>query len=76
MRFLKFSGYPSQLGILFYKKVFLYRNHKKSFENTRTDVNILNWDFSYSQCIMVGIRDFQPKKRESVSGRDWDGPTI
>ena len=60
--FLKFSGYLSQLDILFYKKVFLYRNHKKAFENIRTDVNILNWDFSYSERIMVGIRDFQPKR--------------
>ena len=25
---------------------------------------------------MVGIRDFQPKKRETVSGRDWDGSTV
>ena len=46
------------------------------FENIRTDVNILNWDFSYSERIMVGIRNFQPKKRESVSRRDWDGSTV
>ena len=65
VRFLKFSGYLSQLGILLYKKVFLYRNHKKSFENIRTDVNILNWDFSYSERIMVGI--FNQKRENRYS---------
>ena len=48
----------------------VYKYHKNSFENVRCQ----NWDFSYPDCILIVIQDFQAKLGESW--QDWDGSIV